>query len=147
MFGRKQAQKAIRARIGPRVHLEEGCFYFRFREVFMQNMQARDGVWVDLMEVKSPRRVCRGTNEGHEKIREDLGLLVMRGEVVSIVSESKDLVLPKALIVFSPPLIARETLARQCQYIIFSWIVHLRREMMIMRVRSSVGERGLHSSV
>ena len=41
---------------------------------------------------------------------------------------------------------ARETFARHRQYIVFSWIVHLSREMMIFRVRSSVCDRSQDSS-
>ena len=49
-------------------------------------------------------------------------------------------------LVFSLPFMARETFARQCQYDIFSWMVHLSMETMILRVRDSDGDRGLFSS-
>ena len=63
----------------------------------MQNMLARSRVRVDVEKVERPGRLDRSPNERHKKVTDDLSLLVMRGEVVSIVSKSEDLFLHQVL--------------------------------------------------
>ena len=60
-------------------------------------MEAIHRVRVDLIQVKGPGCIGWCTNERYEEITEDLGFLVVRCEVMTVPSESKDFVLSKAL--------------------------------------------------
>ena len=60
-------------------------------------MEVGHRVRVDSVQVKGPGCFCCCTIEGDEEITEDLGFLVVRYELMTVPSESKDFVLPKAL--------------------------------------------------